>query len=243
LTWSKGQREPSTAEADRHPQLVLRGLSKAYQSRGRTSRVLDDVSARIRRGEFVVLLGRSGSGKSTLLNLIGGLDTPSRGTVLVDGRDLFAMSEHERSLWRRRAVGVVFQAYNLIPTLTVAENLRLPLELRGERRSAAAAAAEAQLAEVGLSGFGNAFPDELSGGEQQRVAVARALIHRPALVLADEPTGSLDLDTAQRVLDLLDTLCRRRGMTLIMATHAREVMGLADRVLHIRGGRLVEGTA
>ena len=153
------------------------------------------------------------------------------------------MSEHERSLWRRRAVGVVFQAYNLIPTLTVAENLRLPLELRGERRSAAAAAAEAQLAEVGLSGFGNAFPDELSGGEQQRVAVARALIHRPALVLADEPTGSLDLDTAQRVLDLLDTLCRRRGMTLIMATHAREVMGLADRVLHIRGGRLVEGTA
>lgn len=243
MTWSKDHGGSTEAEPAQAQQLVLRGLSKAYQSRGRTSHVLNDVSAEIRRGEFVVLLGRSGSGKSTLLNLIGGLDSPSRGTVLVEGRDLFAMSERERSLWRRQAVGVVFQAYNLIPTLTVAENLRLPLELRGDSQRAAAAAAEAQLVEVGLGGFGSAFPDELSGGEQQRVAVARALIHRPALVLADEPTGSLDLDTAQQVLDLLDNLCRRRGMTLIMATHAPEVMGLADRVLHIRGGQLVEGAA
>ncbi|HEX5514723.1 MAG TPA: ABC transporter ATP-binding protein [Gammaproteobacteria bacterium] len=202
--------------------------------------MLDNVSIDIRHGEFVVLLGRSGSGKSTLLNLIGGLDTPSGGTVQVDGRDLFALSERERSLWRRQAVGVVFQAYNLIPTLTVAENLRLPLELRGDNRRTAVAAAETQLAAVGLAGFGTAFPEELSGGEQQRVAVARALIHRPSLVLADEPTGNLDLETARQVLALLDDLCRHNRMTLVMATHAREVMGLADRVLSIHAGRIEE---
>lgn len=226
--------------ASKQPHIVLRGLSKQYSSRGRSSRVLDDVSIDIWHGEFVVLLGRSGSGKSTLLNLIGGLDTPSGGTVRVDGRDLFALSERERSLWRRRAVGVVFQAYNLIPTLTVAENLRLPLELRGDNRRAAVAAAEKQLAAVGLAGFGAAFPEELSGGEQQRVAVARALIHRPSLVLADEPTGNLDLETARQVLTLLDELCRHNQMTLVMATHAREVMGLADRVLSIQAGRIEE---
>lgn len=223
--------------------ISIRAVSKDYAARDRRTRVLDAASAEIRRGEFVVLLGRSGSGKSTLLNLIGGLDRPSAGSVLVDGHDLFAMSERERSLWRRQTVGVVFQTYNLIPTLTVAENLRLPLELLGQRRRQAAAAADEQLAALGLEGYGGAFPDELSGGEQQRVAVARAVIHAPSLVLADEPTGSLDLDTAQQVLALLDDLCRRRGTTLVMATHAREVMGLADRVLHIRAGRIEEAAA
>lgn len=223
-----------------NPQIAVQRLSKSYTAHGRGTRVLDEVDAEIRRGEFVVLLGRSGSGKSTLLNLIGGLDTPSAGQVLIDGRDLFSLSERERSLWRRLAVGIVFQAYNLIPTLTVLENLRLPLELLGRKRREASVAAEAQLAQVGLGGYGAAFPDELSGGEQQRVAVARALIHKPALVLADEPTGNLDLDTARQVLALLDDLCRRDGMTLVMATHAREVIGLADRVLTIQGGRLQE---
>lgn len=222
------------------PHILLRDVHKQYSGRGRSSRVLDGVALNVRRGEFVVLLGRSGSGKSTLLNLVGGLDTPDGGSIMVDGRDLLAMSERDRSLWRREALGVIFQAYNLIPTLTVEENLRLPLELRGGGRRQAAKAAEAQLEAVGLAGFGNAFPDELSGGEQQRVAVARALVHRPSLVLADEPTGNLDLETAGQILALLDDLCRADGMTLLMATHAREVMGLADRVLSIRGGRIVE---
>lgn len=219
-------------------QIDLQGVSKRYSSRGRGSLVLSGISLQVQRGEFVVLLGRSGSGKSTLLNLIGGLDQPTSGTIRVDGHDLVAASERERSLWRRQAVGVVFQAYNLIPTLTVAENLRLPLELRGEPRRTAELAAAEQLAAVGLEGYGSAFPDELSGGEQQRVAVARAVIHRPALVLADEPTGNLDLETAQQVLALLDRMCREQQMTLVMATHAREVMGMADRVLSIREGHI-----
>lgn len=223
------------------PHIVLREVYKGYDNHGRSSHVLDGASLDVRRGEFVVLLGRSGSGKSTLLNLVGGLDTPDRGSVKVDGRDLSVMNERERSLWRRQALGVVFQAYNLIPTLTVAENLRLPLELCGADRRNATHVAEGQLAAVGLAGFGKAFPDELSGGEQQRVAVARALIHRPSLVLADEPTGNLDLETAERILALLDDLRRTSGMTLLMATHAREVVGLADRVLSIRHGRIVEG--
>lgn len=222
--------------------ISVRSVRKEYASHGRHSSVLDGASVEVGRGEFVVLLGRSGSGKSTLLNLIGGLDTPSGGQVLVDGRDLFAMSERERSLWRREAVGVVFQAFNLIPTLTVGENLRLPLELLGRGRHAAADAAERQLAAVGLDGYSSAFPDELSGGEQQRVAVARAIIHGPSLVLADEPTGNLDIETATQVLELLDDLCRRQRVTLVMATHAREVMGLADRVLRIQAGRLAESS-
>lgn len=228
-------------KADRQtPHVVLQAVSKSYRSRGRSSQVLDSADLTIQRGEFVVLLGRSGSGKSTLLNLIAGLDTPDAGLVQVDGYHVSALSEHERSLWRRQALGVIFQAFNLIPTLTVAENLRLPLELRGDERRQAAMTARAQLAAVGLSGADTAFPDELSGGEQQRVAVARALIHRPSLVLADEPTGNLDLATASQILELLDDLCRAEGMTLIMATHAREVMGLADRVLRIESGQLVE---
>lgn len=224
--------------ADPQPHIVLKQVSKQYHSRGRSSQVLSDISLQIQRGEFVVLLGRSGSGKSTLLNLIGGLDQPTSGAIRVDGRDLVAASERERSLWRRQALGVVFQAYNLISTLTVAENLRLPLELRGIQADAAKHAASAQLIAVGLEGYEAAFPDELSGGEQQRVAVARAVIHQPSLVLADEPTGNLDLDTAQQVLALLDQMCRQQQMTLLMATHAKEVMGLADRVLSIRDGRI-----
>jgi putative ABC transport system ATP-binding protein len=225
-------------QASVHPHVSIRSLSKHYTTRGRSAQVLHDASADIRRGEFVVLLGRSGSGKSTLLNLIGGLDVPTSGSVRIDGQNLFTLSERDRSLWRRRAVGVVFQSFNLIPTLTVEENLRLPLELLGYGRKPAASAAAEQLQAVGLGEHGRAFPDELSGGEQQRVAIARAVVHRPSLVLADEPTGSLDLETARQVLALLDDLCRQQGTTLVMATHAPEVMGLADRVLTIQGGRL-----
>jgi putative ABC transport system ATP-binding protein len=205
--------------------------------------VLDTVDAEIAPGEFVVLVGRSGSGKSTLLNLIGAIDTPTSGEVHIDGTALSALDETGRALLRRRRIGFVFQFYNLIPTLTAAENLLLPLELNGNTGAAATARVADCLAAVGLGDHGGRYPEELSGGEQQRVAIARALVHAPGLVLADEPTGNLDLETATAVIALLDRLCRESATTLVMATHSREVIGLADRVLAIRAGCLVEESA
>jgi putative ABC transport system ATP-binding protein len=228
------------APATETPLIELRGVTKAYREGDAERVVLRGVDATIRRGELCVLIGRSGSGKSTLLNLIGGIDVPTAGEIVVDGLPLARATEARRTLFRRHHVGFVFQFFNLIPTLTVEENLRLPLELNGRPRDAARARAGALLAEVGLADRGPAFPEQLSGGEQQRVAVARALIHEPLLVLADEPTGNLDLDTGRQVLDLLDRLTRRAGRTLVMATHSPEVVGLADRIFRLQDGRLVE---
>jgi putative ABC transport system ATP-binding protein len=222
------------------PLVTLRGVTKAYREGGAERVVLRGVDATIRRGELCVLMGRSGSGKSTLLNLIGGIDVPTAGEITVDGISLGRAGETTRTLFRRRHVGFVFQFFNLIPTLTVEENLRLPLELNGQPDDRAAARARALLAEIGLAGHGAAFPEHLSGGEQQRVAVARALVHEPTLVLADEPTGNLDLDTGRQVIDLLDRLTRRAGRTMVMATHSPEVVGLADRLFRLQDGRLVE---
>jgi putative ABC transport system ATP-binding protein len=202
--------------------------------------VLHEVSASFAPGELVVLLGRSGSGKSTLLNLVSGIDTPSSGEVTVAGQSLTRLSERERTLFRRRNVGFVFQFYNLVPTLTVLENLLLPLELNGRTAAADRAAALDLLEQVGLADRRDTYPDRLSGGEQQRVAVARALVHDPPLVLADEPTGNLDLETGRQVLDLLDRLTRGAGKNLLMVTHSEDVVGLADRVFRIREGHLVE---
>lgn len=218
--------------------IELRDLSRSYASRGRSRAVLDNVSARIRHGEFLVLVGRSGSGKSTLLNLIGGLDRPTSGDVFIDGQSLSSLNEDGLSRLRRHKVGYVFQFFNLVPTLTVAENLLLPLDLIGVDRRDARQRVDEWLAAVDLEGRGEDYPDELSGGQQQRVALARALIHRPGLLLADEPTGNLDLATAKDVLAILDDLCRRTGTTLLMATHSPEVIGMADRVLTIRDGGL-----
>ena len=220
--------------------IELRGVTKTYREGNTTRAVLVGVDATIRRGELCVLIGRSGSGKSTLLNLIGGIDVPTSGEIVVDGTDLARSTEAARTLFRRHHVGFVFQFFNLIPTLTVEENLRLPLELNGRPHDAARERVAALLAEVGLGDRGPAFPEQLSGGEQQRVAVARALVHEPLLVLADEPTGNLDLDTGRQVLDLLDRLTRRAGRTMVMATHSREVVGLADRTFRLQDGRLVE---
>jgi putative ABC transport system ATP-binding protein len=202
--------------------------------------VLHAVSVSVGRGEIAVLLGKSGSGKSTLLNLISGIDTPSGGAVWVDGQDLTRLSERERTLFRRRSIGFIFQFFNLVPTLTVLENVLLPLELNGRSGPSARAAAMAMLAEVGLDDRGSSYPDRLSGGEQQRVAIARALVHSPALILADEPTGNLDAETGQQVLALLDQLTRQAGRTMVMVTHSPEVVGLADRVFRITAGRLAE---
>src|SRR5690606_15252513 len=217
----------------------LEKVCKAYGS----TIVLNNVNFSAKRGEFVVIMGRSGSGKSTLLRLLGGLETPDAGSVEHGGVRLERMTEAERARFRRREIGFVFQFFNLIPTLTVAENIRLPLALNGIDGAEAGARVTALLAELGLEGTGDRFPEELSGGEQQRVAIARALAHAPGLVLADEPTGNLDLETAERVLGRLDDACRKHGATLVMATHSREVVGRAHRVLTIRHGRLLPADA
>lgn len=217
-------------------EIIFESLTRWYGEQPRRL-VLDGVSGKITDGQFVVVIGRSGSGKSTLLNLLGGLDTPSQGLVKVDGVDLAAMNDGALTTLRRRRMGFVFQSYNLIPTLSVADNLRLPLQLNGIAEGNKVAE---WLARVDLQGREHDWPDQLSGGEQQRVAIARALIHEPAYIFADEPTGNLDLANAERIVQLLDSLCRSAGRTLIMVTHAPEVVGLADQLLTIREGRLVE---
>ena len=232
------------AMAGRDETLIeIRDLSRTYEEGGRERVVLRGANATLRRGEIAVLVGRSGTGKSTLLNLLSGIDPPSGGEVVIDGVSISRLSERERTLFRRDRIGFVFQFFNLIPTLTVEENLLLPLELKGPRgrvRPAARQAALDLLAEVGLADRRASFPDRLSGGEQQRVAVARALAHDPLLVLADEPTGNLDVETGRAVLSLLDRLTRRAGKTLVMATHSPEAAGIADRVFRIEDGRLIE---
>ncbi len=222
------------------PVVELRGVTRVFEEGAARRAVLRDASAAIGAGEIAVLLGRSGSGKSTLLNLVSGIDLPSAGEVVVEGVRIDALSERERTLFRRRRIGFIFQFFNLIPTLTVEENLLLPLELNGPIGAAERGRARELLEEVELADRAESFPDRLSGGEQQRVAVARALVHAPALMLADEPTGNLDLETGRKVLDLLDRLTRREGRTMLMVTHSAEVVGLADRVFAIEGGKLVE---
>jgi putative ABC transport system ATP-binding protein len=205
--------------------------------------VLRGVDLRLAPGSFAALLGPSGSGKSTLLNVISGIDLPDRGEVAVGGVRLDRLSERARTLFRRDRIGFVFQFYNLVPTLTVEENLLLPLELAGRTAAADRDRARALLEEVGLGDRARAWPDRLSGGEQQRVAVARALAHGPALVLADEPTGNLDRAAGARILDLLERLVAERGTTLLMVTHAPEAAARADRVLELHEGRVREGAA
>jgi putative ABC transport system ATP-binding protein len=222
------------------PLIRLDGLSKSYREGETEHAVLRSASATIGRGEFVVLLGPSGSGKSTLLNLIGGIDRPDAGRVLIDGVELTALSERDRTLFRRRHIGFIFQFFNLIPTLSVADNLLLPLGLAGRIQRGDRQRAAALLEQVGLADRAGAAPDRLSGGEQQRVAIARALIHNPLLVLADEPTGNLDAATGDRVLALLDALTRQTGRTLVMVTHAREIAARADRVLALVDGEVIE---
>ncbi len=221
-------------------QIQIAGLGKSYKLGTRQHAVFENLNLSIAQGEFLVLLGRSGSGKSTLLNLIAGLDEPSAGRVVIDGVDLTALSETERTLFRRRHIGFIFQTYSLIATLTVSENLSLPLEINGVQPPQRNKRISDILEQLGLSDKYARFPDQLSGGEQQRVAIARALIHDPTLILADEPTGNLDLETGREVLEVLDSTSRARQKTLIMATHSREVIGIADRIVTIVAGSLEE---
>lgn len=221
-----------------HPFLELRDVHHGYSEAGAWREVLRGVDLDVGEGGQLALVGQSGSGKSTLLHLIGGLDAAKSGRVRFEGRDLTDMGEPERTLWRRRHVGFIYQFFNLIPTLTVLENVLLPLELNGVAEAAGRRGALRLLEEVGLADRAESYPDRLSGGEQQRVAIIRALIHEPRLVLADEPTGNLDSATGEQVLDLLDRLVRARGRTLILVTHSAEVARRADRVVRLVDGRL-----
>ncbi len=219
-------------------EIRIRGLRRTYLEGRRELAVLDRLDVDVGRGESLAIRGRSGSGKSTLLNLIGGIDKPDAGEVVVAGVELTALSERERTLFRRRHIGFVYQAFNLVSTLNVADNVRLVLELNRVGKRETAARIETLLDAVGLADRAGSYPDVLSGGEQQRVAIARALAHRPAVLIADEPTGNLDDRTAERVLALLDELVRRQGGTLLIATHSARVASRCDRVVELHDGRL-----
>ena len=218
--------------------LRVENLRKAYHIGGEHQPVFDALSFRIGPGEIVALLGESGSGKTTLLNLMSGIDSPDAGSVWFDGISLHQLQEPDRTLLRRERIGFVFQFFNLIPTLTVGENVALPLELLGRRAGEARTHAVAALDDVGLARMEGRYPETLSGGEQQRAAIARALVHRPGVLLADEPTGNLDENTGRGVIGLLTTLARRGGTTMLLVTHSDLVADAADRVLHLRQGRI-----
>ena len=215
----------------------LENVSKDFLEGGQTRSVLRGVSATFEEGQFVAIRGRSGSGKSTLLNLMAGIDMPSSGDIVIAGVKVTRLSQRERTLFRRDNLGFIFQFFNLIPTLTVLENVRLPGELAGRPDNALAL-----LERVGLADRRDVFPDKLSGGEQQRVAIARALAQNPRLVLADEPTGNLDEKTGDSVMALLDAVTRQAGKTLIMVTHSRLLAAQADLVLEMAHGRLTPMT-
>jgi putative ABC transport system ATP-binding protein len=215
-------------------------LWRYYQQGTDRQTVLAGVSLELRRGETVALLGRSGCGKSTLLNLISGIDLADAGRVVIDGQDLSALNEQQRTLFRRRHIGFIYQFFNLIPSLTAAENIALVLELNGSRAAHAQEQAQAALQALGLGAKGGQYPSSLSGGEQQRVAIVRALIHAPALVLADEPTGNLDARSGQQMLDVLRQQQASGNSTFLLVTHSLAVAQTADRILTLEQGVIEE---
>lgn len=212
------------------------GVTKSFDSGPATVAAVRGIDLSIDAGEMVAITGPSGSGKSTLLTLLGAIDTPTTGKVLLDGTDVATLSDEKRTLLRRRRIGFVFQAFNLIPTLTAVENVELPLELDGKPEAEARERALAMLEWVGLSARADHLPSMLSGGEQQRVAVARALVTEPALLLADEPTGNLDSVSSQQVMRLLRELVDKHGQTVVIVTHDMQVAASADRMIRVRDG-------
>ncbi len=220
--------------------LRLVDLSKSFLEGHQNRVVLRSVSLELCHGESVAILGKSGSGKTTLLNLISGIDKADAGSIFLDNKNLNELDDTRRTLLRRTRIGFIFQFFNLIPTLNVWENVTLPLELVNGMNREGLERARSLLDEVGLIGRLKTFPDRLSGGEQQRVAIARSLVHDPMLVLADEPTGNLDEETGQLVLNLLDRLTRKTGKNLIMVTHSIDAAARVDRILALREGKLVE---
>ena len=217
--------------------LETRELRKIYGSGNTEVRALDGVNLSVEKGEFVAVVGTSGSGKSTLLHMLGGLDRPTSGTVTVDGRDIFALKDEALTIFRRRKIGFVFQSYNLVPVLSVWENIVLPVELDGAKVDEAYV--QEVIATLGLEKKLTNLPNQLSGGQQQRVAIARALATKPAILLADEPTGNLDSRTSQDVLGLMKVTGQKFAQTMVMITHNEEIAQLADRIIRIEDGRIV----
>lgn len=219
--------------------LETKNLKKIYGNGDTAVHALDGVNLTVENGEFVAIVGTSGSGKSTLLHMLGGLDRPTEGEVFVDGKNLFSMKEEELTIFRRRKIGFVFQSYNLVPILSVYENIVLPIQLDGEKVD------ESYVKEVidvlGLPEKIHNLPNQLSGGQQQRVAIARALVTKPAILLADEPTGNLDSRTSQDVLGLLKVTGQKFSQTIVMITHNEEIAQLADRIVRIEDGRIIGG--
>ena len=219
--------------------LQTRGLRKTYGTGAAAVHALDGIDLQVESGEFVAIVGTSGSGKSTLLHMLGGLDRPDSGTVEVDGRLIFELDDEELTIFRRRKIGFVFQSYNLVPALTVYENIVLPIQLDGNEPDQAYI--EQIIETLGLTSKLDDLPTQLSGGQQQRVAIARALATKPAIILADEPTGNLDSKTSQDVLSLLKVTIQRFGQTMVMITHNEEIAQLADRIVRIEDGCIVGG--
>lgn len=217
--------------------LSVEGLTKIYGSGDTAVTALDHVSFTVEKGEFIAIVGASGSGKSTLMNLIGGIDEPTAGRVVIDGQELYAMNESARAIFRRRNIGMVFQFYNLVPTLTAAENIILPYLL--DKREPEKARLDEILALTGLSERAGHLPSALSGGQQQRVSLGRALINDPAFILADEPTGNLDSRASRDVMELLQVANRRYQQTLLLITHDEKIALMADSILTLADGRLV----
>ena len=213
--------------------ISFENVKKTYHMGEIDIHALDNVSFEIQQGEFVIIAGASGAGKSTILNLLGGMDTVSEGRIIVDGREISSYKEKDMTLYRRYDVGFVFQFYNLVPNLTALENVELALQISKDPLDA-----QAVLEEVGLGERKNNFPAQLSGGEQQRVSIARALAKNPKLLLCDEPTGALDYNTGKSILKLLQNMCREKGMTVIIITHNQALAPMADRLIHIKNGQV-----
>ncbi len=217
--------------------LQAKNLTKHYGTGESTVHALDGVNLSVEKGEFVAIVGTSGSGKSTLLHMLGGLDRPTGGTVIIDGKDIFSLKEEALTIFRRRKIGFVFQSYNLVPVLNVYENIVLPIELDGKK--ADESFIQSIMETLGLTSKKHALPGQLSGGQQQRVAIARALASGPAIILADEPTGNLDSKTSQDVLSLLKVTSQKFTQTIIMITHNEEIAQMADRIIRIEDGQIV----
>ena len=221
--------------------IAVKDLKKYYTMGENTVKALDGINLEIERGEFLAIVGTSGSGKSTLLNMLGGLDSPTSGTVIMDGRDISGMTRDELTICRRRKIGFVFQNYNLLPLMNVYENMVLPVKLDGIRPDEAYM--DELLALLHLENRKYAMPGQLSGGQQQRVALARALAVRPAIILADEPTGNLDSKTSQDVLGLMKVSGQKLTQTIVMITHNEEIAQMADRIIRLEDGKIVKGGA
>ena len=228
-----------TLDAAAAPLLSFESVVKEYSNEGERVRALDGVSLGVRRGTLLALVGRSGCGKSTLLHLAGALDFPTSGKVRIDGANISELNENGLTLFRRQKVGFVFQSFQLLHTLSVVENVEVPLLLAGDSKPRDKAMI--QLGAVGLDDLAHRMTHQLSGGQMQRVAIARALVHDPSLLLADEPTGNLDTATGNSILDVLRTICTVRRVTILMATHSAEAASIADTVVRMRDGRIVDG--